>query len=148
MKKLLCTVAAVLMLSGCATASSGTPAVPAGPLQAEIRGKSKEDIADKISALCYGYGFSIQESSSNAVICSRRSSTMAQLMFSTKYGSDVESKLKMNIMKIGEDTIMVQPETWLESMNGFGAVNKQPISPYNQDVQLIFNDLNAYAKGQ
>ncbi len=128
----------LLCLSACAS-------VPQEPLRAEIQGKTKEQVAERVASLCQDYGFNVDAMQSNNILCSKVTSMMGQFLFKTNSGANVESKLKFTLLSPTPNTIRVTPQTWFESMNAYGGVKKYPATPQNDAVvRLIFQDLERY----
>lgn len=135
--------ALVLGLSACAT----TP--PRPPLKAEIRNSTKAAVAERIAGLCQEYGFDVEDIRESAVDCSRFGGTSAQVMLGTKYGSDVESKLRFTLLNPSPDVVRVTPQEWFYRQNAFGGEKKTPASPeHNADVISLFRDLNEWGAAQ
>ena len=138
MKYSILSILVLMTLSACAS-------VPQEPLRADIKGKSKEQVAERVASLCQDYGFNVDAMQGNTVMCSKVTSMMGQFLFKTGNGANVESKLKFTLLSPTPSTIRVTPQAWFESMNAFGGIKKYPATPQNDDVvRLIFQDLERY----
>lgn len=105
-------------LSACTT-------VPQEPLRAEIQGKTKEQVSDRVASLCQDYGFNVEGVTQSTVNCSRSSGTGAQILFGTKYGSGVESHVQFTILSPNNKTVRVIPRAWFQNMNAYMVGSKK-----------------------
>ena len=131
---------AVIGLTACKTTAHQPP------LNATIKGKSKEQVLDRIASLCQDYGFFVDDMSQSTVKCQRESSVGAQILFGTKYGSGVQSVVQFTTLSPSKDTVRVNSRAWFENMNAFGGVTRDPIPPQNvEEIKMIFMDLERYS---
>lgn len=140
-KKWAMTGALVLSLSACQTTSQQKP------LNAVIKGQSKEQVIDRIASLCQDYGFFVEDVSQSSVKCQRQSGTGAQIFFGTRNGSGVQSTVQFTALGKSNKTVRVSSRAWFENMNAFGGVKRTPVAPQNiNEIQMIFQDLERYSK--
>lgn len=109
--------ASLLILTACTT----NPKVGAMTQPATvINTKKPSQIIYKLNELCDRRSMQIESSSDTSVTCSERSSTMARMLFSTKYGTEVRTTYKFNVFPVGDGGVRVVANIAVGNQTAFG----------------------------
>lgn len=128
----------VVFLSLLVGACTQHPKIDAGNLAPVtfIETSKQQTVIDKVMEVCSSQGFTIEESTNNAVVCSRQSGTGAQFLMGSVGGTSVVSKLRVSAFP-SQGKIKVVGSGWFERQNFYGKIDRTPGG--NAEVQAILD---------
>lgn len=130
MKKLS---SALLML----TAACGQHPKVGGAVQPTtfIDTKSVTKVTNKLTELCSRKGLMIDETTNNSVICSASANSIAQMLMTTKGGTEVRSRVRMTVFPVNNQ-IKVVANAWYESQNFYGKTDRNNAGDANSNAEV------------
>lgn len=134
-------VGAAIMLSAC----TQNPKVDVISKPAiVVSGKSTERVLAKIAEICDRQDLIIDDRTSSSVVCSKDAPLGAQVLLSTRYGTDVKSRVRFNAFTI-DSGVKVSANAWYDTQNAFGQTNKVDINggPAREQIQSILNQVKS-----
>ena len=113
--------AAAMLMAGCASAAALT--TPSGNPEITLKGKTQQEAIEHIATYCASNGRTVENQTTNMVTCTK---TMDNIMMQTMLGAG-QSKHQFLVSKQGNDLRVMMSSAWIESTNGFGAIQRYPV---------------------
>lgn len=112
----------IVLLSACTSGGIITqnPKVEGmAPAAVLITTKDTKKVINKLAEICDRDGFQIDDTGTNNVNCSTEAPILAQAFLGTRYGTNVRSRLRFNVITLSTSTKIVG-KAWFENQTAFG----------------------------
>ncbi len=132
-----------LLIISSTLVACATNAQPLEKPEVFIKTTNVKNVTSGIIRACDDLDLEIKEESERSVICTGKSTTMANILFGTKSGSGVTDNFAFTAIPYGEKRMAkVTGKAWLENQNAYGGIKRTYLDQnpnYNRDLLTLMN---------
>ncbi len=112
-----------------------------------INTKNASKVINAVLDECSSKGLMVEQTGNNSVICSGDASMAAKFLYSTRGGTDVETKMRITTIPVDGKTKVIA-NAWSETQNIYGQTKRHPATYANEDLQRLLDRLKTKMDGE